>query len=156
MEEGHELHEEHASVSRRSALKRLGAGAALVWSAPVLQSLASPAHAQASPTATCASCSDVPCTGQTLCQESGNACLGGVCGCVKTTEGDCFCYCNFSCGSVPTCSSSADCPSGQRCSTLTCCGGPPGSCLPPCPNPAPFSNANVEIGKGNKDALGVS
>lgn len=137
-------------------LKRLGAATALAWSAPVLTT-ASRAYAQATPTATCATCSGVPCVGQTLCQESPNTCFGGACGCVQTTEGDCFCYCNFGCGSTDSCTSSGDCPSGQRCSILTCCGGPPGSCLPPCPNPAPFrtSKSNVQIGQNHDNAVGV-
>jgi hypothetical protein len=143
-------------VSRRRIIQRIGAGTALAWSAPVLQSLASPTYAQASPTATCSTCSDDPCFGQTLCEESPNSCFGGVCGCVKTTEGDCFCYCNFACGSTSTCASSSDCPSGQRCSTLTCC-GPQGVCLPACPNPAPFSTnkSDVEPGRNHNNALGV-
>jgi hypothetical protein len=44
-----EAGEEKDAVSRRRMLKRIGAGAAVAWTAPVLTSLRAPAFAQASP-----------------------------------------------------------------------------------------------------------
>src|ERR687896_2260876 len=102
-ERGRELPRE--SVSRRSVLKGMGAGAAIAWSAPVLQSLSSPAHAQAygcGPT-----CSDVFCVPPAeQCGEGGPF---AFCLCSQTAEGDCFCAEDRGCGGIETCSESEEC-----------------------------------------------
>jgi hypothetical protein len=93
-------------VSRRSALKRLGAGAAVAWTAPVLMSIRTPAFAQ---TAACAS-------GCPECQ-FGAPCLN--CGACVGIPTDCICADTGICTSPdPICSTDADCESwcpGGRC-----------------------------------------
>lgn len=74
--------------------------------------------------------------GRPKCPDSGPGCRaqcpGSDCGCVKTTEGKNRCV-------VPSCDgkrcrSSADCPSGQVCSTTArkCCGSRGPVCVPVC------------------------
>jgi hypothetical protein len=112
-----------SGVSRRSVIKRLGAGTALVWSAPVLQSLATPAHAQVSPGA----CPDFVCGGP-VTQCGGPACGLGPCGCDHDVSGNSVCIDNLSCGEATPCNTNADCPSGWSC-VVWCCGQ---TCAPPC------------------------
>jgi hypothetical protein len=124
-------------ISRRRMLKRVGAGAAIAWSAPILSSLRTPAFAQAYPTR----CQGGPGTG---CAVGGDHCGGQVdcgegCSCLATSAGDCFCHQFVSCGNagVTACTSDADCgPSqtnprgeGWRCAS-SCCGT--NLCHPPC------------------------
>lgn len=95
-------------ISRRRMLKRIGAGAAVAWTAPIITSvMASPAFAQ-SPTCDCIS---DPCSNE--CGPPGAGCL-----CAQPTEGGCACF-------IPEClspcNSSSDCGSGQLCVTI-CCG----------------------------------
>lgn len=72
--------------------------------------------------------------GQSGCACAASLCLGQSCGtytfdcdpdvpciCFQTTEGYGVCIDNFLCGGQ-TCSTSADCPSGQLCITDSCCG----------------------------------
>ena len=49
-----------SGIPRRTVLKRLGAGAAIAWTAPVVMSLNAPAYAQGSPLCApgCAGCGD--------------------------------------------------------------------------------------------------
>jgi hypothetical protein len=123
-------------VSRRTALKRIGAGAAIAWSAPVLTSLKTPAFAQYPPPG-CSQCAGDFCEGQTLCQAEPNNCLGGLCGCAQIVgnELECSCYCNDLCDNRTRCpNGQSDCPFGQTC-LHTCCDDPVPVCLDPCPNP---------------------
>jgi hypothetical protein len=133
--------EEHMdkAISRRRMLKRIGAGAAVAWSAPVLTSLSTPAFAQYPPSCPepCAACFD------------GNAQLCGVdsvrpgvpCFCSQTFQGDCVCTANDSCGEWGTCTTSSDCPSGFVCKPVGCtsCSTAPGqmNCARPCGTPLP-------------------
>src|SRR6266545_6958811 len=72
-------------ISRRRMLKRVGAGAAVAWSAPVLTSLRVPAFAQS---ALCPNgCADILC----FSEEEFICGGGGTCICTRTTENDCFC-----------------------------------------------------------------
>src|SRR5947209_8383377 len=92
-----------SGISRRSALKRLGAGAAIAWSAPVLMSIN--AHASAAsdvcgPGSVC-----VHCGGGTICHH-GN---GPVCRCSPPVGGGCFCGQVVGCGQTHTCISDANC-----------------------------------------------
>jgi hypothetical protein len=114
----------HDGISRRRMLKRIGAGAAIAWSAPVLTSLRTPAFAQVSPGA----CPAWNC-GDPITECGGTPCGLGPCVCDVDTEGKPFCWDNIFCsdGATP-CSSSSECPSGWRCST-NCCGQ---TCLPEC------------------------
>ena len=57
-------------------------------------------------------------------------CNGDVnCFCAKTAENTGFCASRF--GTCSPCTSSGDCPRGNRCVVNTCCGGP--ACQPACP-----------------------
>jgi hypothetical protein len=113
---------EQGGVSRRKMLKRIGAGAAIAWTAPILTSIRTPAFATGG-----------FCTGGVPCQATGDPCFGQTpCG----TQG-CFCNENVtngvpngnSCCTVPTdctnqdCTNNADCPPGQVCQA-TCCANP--------------------------------
>jgi hypothetical protein len=118
-------HENQNEISRRRMLKRIGAGAAVAWSAPILTSIRTPAFAQHY---VCGDrCADILCF-----SEEDFACNdAGTCICTRTTEDTCFCGDgNCPCDAYPPCSSSADCPSGQACGLLCCTGQL--ACLPPC------------------------
>jgi hypothetical protein len=114
-------------VSRRKMLKRIGAGAAVAWTAPILTSIRTPAFA-ASPVG-CEkdfpACLDPnsDCNNQQICQSSPNFCC-----CGRTPDGrTCFCYIHGSCGTP--CASQADCSGGTTC-VASCCGF---ACQSPCP-----------------------
>jgi hypothetical protein len=124
-------------ISRRRMIKRIGAGAAIAWSAPVLTSIRTPAFAQYDENP----CPDTPCT-EPGCQTG--ACTGGL-GCFPfgpDTEGNNHCYQNIFCSCVVTCSSSDDCAPDQFCQPNTGCGSE-GVCLNCC-------------GEGCRDASGRS
>jgi hypothetical protein len=116
-------------ISRRKMLKRIGAGAAIAWSAPILTSIKTPAFAQNSvvPCSGCAACGPLlPCNNSDTCQcwmESSDQGTGCVCtGLV-----------NF-CGDTPLCpNGQGDCtdPAFPTC-VETCCGR---ICTPPCGGP---------------------
>jgi hypothetical protein len=113
-------------ISRRKMLKRIGAGAAIAWTAPVLTSLRTPAFGQRY--AVCAECPG--------CGQAGFPAPCGAepsCFCVGTAEGGCFCSNDFGCGATGPCTTSADCPTGWACQSgpgAGCCGS--GVCVPPC------------------------
>jgi hypothetical protein len=129
MDDGHEIVEN--SISRRSVIKRIGAGAAIAWSAPVLQSLSAPAHAQYS--LNCTQCSGDFCFGQTLCGETPP--FGCPCAQPVGQEGGavCFCYQDDLCSNRTPCDEQSDCPAGQTC-VHTCCDASIGTavCWSPC------------------------
>lgn len=104
-------------ISRRRMLKRIGAGAAVAWTAPVISSFNSPAFAQYR---VCDCVSD-PCNNP--CGPPGAGCL-----CAQTTETDCDCFIPV-CGEP--CSSSSDCGAGRRC-VVVCCDI--SACADLCPN----------------------
>jgi hypothetical protein len=114
-----------SGVSRRKIIKRLGAGTALAWSAPVLSSLATPAYAQVSPGA----CPAWDC-GQSIIECAGTPCGIGPCVCDLDVHGNPACWDNISCGdpNVIACTANSDCAPGWVCTT-NCCGQ---TCLPPC------------------------
>jgi hypothetical protein len=96
-------------ISRRKALKRVAAGTAIAWSAPVLTSLRTPAFAQYGPcTEACSQC------------EFGQNC-GSGCACVGVP--DCFCSDLGFCTDTPVCATDADCEAvlgpGARCAPCT-------------------------------------
>lgn len=124
--------ENTGGLSRRSMIKRVSAGAAVVWSAPAILSV-SRASAAASPN---------PCT------NGGDACeglfaCGDNCNCwVNASGGGNFCgFLAFSCSDTNACTGSdgTDCPSGYNC-VATCCGN---ICVAPCgSNLAPLAEAD--------------
>jgi len=113
-------------VSRRKMLKRIGAGAAVAWTAPILTSIRTPAFAQyAGCEGQFPACTDPnsDCNAQIDCSKAGDH----SCCCGRTPDGKtCFCYEHGACGSA--CASDADCSGGTRC-VASCCGF---TCLPAC------------------------
>jgi hypothetical protein len=113
------------TVSRRRILKRVGIGAAAVWTAPLLFS-ASPASAHSSGGALCAKLAAskglAACTPCPACNNRcGSGPVGCGCACFVDIDGCCLCGEDFLCpGRV--CLSHADCPPGTKCS-FTCCPG---------------------------------
>lgn len=128
-------------ISRRRMLKRIGTGAAIAWSAPVLSSLRTPAFAQY----------------PTVCPETSACpdvifCEGTDCLCTETVEGDQnLCQANFACDH-PTCTTSAECQAQGfdfcRAEGTGCCPGSPGVCANHCVTSAP----RVRAGGGKTDA----
>ena len=109
--EGAERH----GISRRRMLKRIGAGAAVAWTAPVLTSIRTPAFAQYP--GACAGSEECP---------------GRDWACDTNTEGQALCWNDYFCSDprAHACSSSADCtdPIYSQCAS-TCCGT---TCVPCC------------------------
>ena len=106
--------DEHVSdrISRRTILKRIGAGAAVAWSAPILTSIATPAFAQASG-GRCAGGNCPPCNFGSQC--------GNGCACVGIPD-TCFC------SNVGACFGDHDiCKNDQDCDQFT---GPGSKCAP--------------------------
>jgi len=120
---------QEGQVSRRRMLKRIGAGAAVAWTAPVLTSLRTPAFAQGSPPGLCPGGEDCrdpehDCNAQIDCSQARD----GSCGCGRTPENSCFCYQHGACG-LP-CTTQGDClPIPGTACVASCCGF---TCLPPC------------------------
>jgi len=120
--------------SRRRMLKRIGAGAAIAWTAPALSSIRTPAFAQQYPTR-CPEPCDWSCGLElSICGSCDRPDVDPelrICLCDRTTEGDCGCFSNcVFCEELRTCTSSATCPPGSRCYADTCCGTP--VCIPDC------------------------
>jgi hypothetical protein len=105
-------------ISRRRMLKRVGAGAAIAWSAPILSSLRTPAFAQAYP-ARCAEPCNATCAnfGDAICGSSGPT---GICVCSRAQDGSCFCWENDFCANRPDVTQAGACPEGQT-AVSTCC-----------------------------------
>lgn len=117
-------------VSRRTALKRIGAAGAIAWVTPVVSSLTTPAYAGTIVDSGCTECSGDFCSGQTICGNSGP--FG--CSCAQKVHGSgCFCYQDDFCSNRTKCQSTSDCPNGETC-VHTCCDGSVGSavCFAPC------------------------
>jgi len=117
-------------ISRRRMLKRVGAGAAIAWSAPILSSLRTPAFAQAYP-ARCAEPCNATCGEFPQCGSSGPI---GDCFCSRDASGSCFCWENDFCANRPDVSQAGACPDGQT-AVSTCCdqfGGTAVKCWNPC------------------------
>jgi hypothetical protein len=114
------------SVSRRRMLGRIGATSVLVWSAPALTSISSPAWAQGSPPPPGCRATNGFCGGDfgPLCLDGG--CQPGVtCGACTLTNDGCLCHNVVTCKTgEPTCQSNADCEAirpGSICGPLKPC-----------------------------------
>ena len=97
-------------LSRRSALKRIGAGAAIAWTAPAMLSID---RAFAAGSAPCSGCATNPCGFRPF------APCGPECLCAQKADGSCACVVPFCTG---PCNTDADCSPGQVCGFAPCCG----------------------------------
>lgn len=134
-------------VSRRRMLKRMGAGAAVAWSAPILTSLRTPAFAQGSPRCVpfdlCGGNPDF-CGPNSACGPLPPGC--GAAGCSVLLDNTCICWdVAYHCDpDGSTCKSDADCIPGTRCGLMgdqSCVCPNPGdnsACFHPCGSSAPF------------------
>jgi hypothetical protein len=129
-------------VSRRTMLRRLGAGAAISWTAPVLMSLRAPAFAASPP------CPVSGCEKGEICDAFVSCGGRGDCSCLHTTDPGNPTFCSdtdFICGNQ-NCETCADCPAGWACIT-SCC--PTNTCAPPCTGgagaPKPQSGARASL-----------
>ena len=118
-----------SKISRRRLIKRLGAGTAIAWLAPVVTSLGSRAEAGA-----CRACTVDDCGCNWSC--GGTLCQCGTCGpfgaayCSSDIDGNCACWEDGFCVDFTDCTQSTDCPPGYACVPNTCCGNP--KCIPTC------------------------
>lgn len=107
-------------ISRRRMLKRIGAGAAIAWTAPVLSSLRTPAFAQETPRCP-TDCRDNPC-GVNPALVCGQAATG-PCLCGHTVTGQCLCFQPICLDPPVLCdAANSDCPVGFGCVNSACCG----------------------------------
>jgi hypothetical protein len=127
-------------ISRRRMLKRLGAGAAIAWSAPVLSSLRTPAFAQGYPRP-CIACETNPC-GVDPVAECGTGPTGITCLCALTVTGGCQCFQPICLTDVEQCNvTNPTCPVGFACVTEGCCGV--SFCAPLCGTVLPRASARA-------------
>jgi hypothetical protein len=109
-------------VSRRTLLKTVGAGTAVIWAAPAVTSLS--ASAFASSTNPHPECIGATCDTFEQCSSGNPDCV-----CTTTSEGGGFCIPGSThCADLADCTTSADCSGGAVCIVNTCCGG--GKCAP--------------------------
>jgi hypothetical protein len=117
-------------ISRRRMIKRIGAGAAVAWSAPILTSMAAPAFAQQD--TECVVDSGCGCDPNSPCNVA-IPCLGDpTCNCwVHASSRSCTClHFTGSCGEFGLCPGGADSECGTgMCCVDTCCGF---TCTPAC------------------------
>src|SRR2546428_10947569 len=114
-------------ISRRKMMKRIGAGAAIAWTAPILTSIRTPAFAYGPPPPGCSTNDNCGCV--TPC-EAAIPCNGNpLCNCwVASADNGSVCLCrNFVafCGETPLCpNGQSDCDAipGAGCCVQTCCG----------------------------------
>jgi hypothetical protein len=113
-----EPREHTSSISRRSALKVVGAGAVVAWAAPTLTSVGSSAFAQSRPGIACSNCTpEQPCNVLFQC---GAEPSGAPCPCITRADGQgCACTTNPCTGIA--CGADLSCPEGMVC-TDSCCG----------------------------------
>jgi hypothetical protein len=117
-------------VSRRTALKGIGAGAAVAWTAPTLLSL-SASGAAAGSAVPCQDCTNggAACEGIFAC---GNPGPGEECNCWVRADGNGNCCggfgINHQCSPANACGPNLSCPPGYVC-IASCCGN---ACVAPC------------------------
>src|SRR5437762_6066682 len=120
-------------ISRRKMLKRIGAGAAVAWTAPIITSMRTPAFAASG--GACSPCAPYDCNNPSFCQQP---CFSF---CVERINGQCFCGPAiewFSPPGAPICASDADCQSfapGSVCIQMNpdCNASGNVGCCAPCP-----------------------
>jgi hypothetical protein len=118
-------------LTRRTALKGIGAGAAVAWTAPAILSSAAAfgASSGSAPcTSPCDQCFDL---NATACGKSAS---GVPCLCSATAEGVCLCSADEFDANFTTCNSTADCPGGENCLVIGATGCDPTQkfCIPNC------------------------
>jgi hypothetical protein len=129
--------DESTGLSRRSALKRIGAGAAIAWSAPAMMSVARSAGAGSAQPCDCNP--GVPCNLPIGCNGQGP---GGACNCWVRVDGNgCWCGPLDACINHAACTTNDDCAAGEVCVT-NCCGQ---LCYPACPEGAAANAADVRL-----------
>ncbi len=120
-------------VSRRDALKKIGIGAGIAWSAPVVLSFYNAAGAATgtpdnSTTTTAETippplsvCAGATCASDTPCSSTADPALG--CVCVATSDPDAsYCVPGVTlCNVGPVCAPDLTCPPGYFCAIDTCC-----------------------------------
>src|SRR5947209_15291872 len=93
-------------LSRRKMLKRIGAGAAIAWTAPILTSIRTPAFAAGD---YCGCDLGNPCGAALDCHNS-----GGTCNCWdNAAHNACFCGVFDLCANHQACGPGNTCPAGQ-------------------------------------------
>src|SRR5205085_11073314 len=128
-----EIVEPQRGLSRRTMIKRVGAGAAVAWAAPSILTVAQASAASPAAVA-CSDCGTDVCFSQGTC--------AGTCPCSPLLSGACRCWgpahgaCDDffgRCDPAGANNGDGDCPSGSSC-VPTCCysGGQTGVCVPPC------------------------
>jgi hypothetical protein len=137
---------EFSKLSRRRMLKRIGAGAAVAWSAPVLSSLRTPAFAQYPPPHP--ECNEATCETFVPCSGANPDCV-----CVDTDRGGTCVPGSTQCAGLPLCpgGTSAECPPDHVCAVNTCCVDP--VCVPieltrACPADGAASGSRTSSGAG--------
>jgi hypothetical protein len=131
---GRQEFEPKEGISRRGLLKRIGAGAAVAWTAPILTSIGTPAFASLAP------CPRAGCDAGQGCQPACDVLRPchkpSNCACFPTIDNS-ACNCgdirDGLCESFTPCNSQADC-TGNECCVGSCC--PTGVCLPTCASQA--------------------
>jgi hypothetical protein len=111
--------EDQQRLSRRTALKGLGAtaGVGVAWTAP--QILSAPAASAATVPHPCTDCAGDPCDDQTDC---GNDTSTGLpCSCGQNVGGGCSCTQNVPCSDLQPCTDGTTCGPGFACQ-IGCCG----------------------------------
>lgn len=133
---GDEMNEhEEGADTRRDALKKLGLGAGVAWTAPVAMSFfsqagaATPGSPPPSSTTTTSlppvipGCEAATCNTFVTCSSSNTDCI-----CLSTPQGG-FCMPgSTTCSSLSNCGANLECPPGFVCAVDTCCGDP--VCVP--------------------------
>lgn len=143
--------DERSANSRRDALRKLGIGVGVAWTAPVALSFFDKAGALGSPspttTTTSSTTSSTTTTTTTTLPPPIEACDGATCGSFQmctSLNPDCVCvttdfggYCipsSTSCTGLQACGPNHSCPPGFVCAIDTCCGNTVGGhgnvCVP--------------------------
>jgi len=110
-----------SGISRRKMLRRIGAGAAVAWTAPILTSIRTPAFAAYGGCVNdpCGCDLNTPCNFTIGCHGQPP---GGACNCwVQADRSACHCGPFDACSNHQPCTTNADCPSNQCC-IENCCG----------------------------------